>query len=193
MKVSVELSMESRCAETPGVLCGFAVSFFNIPANLLGLILKHTIIHLCLSKSKVSCQNLYFWWFMIVYLFNENCCSLWEILFSCKSTKIPNVNSVELWPLELKKFSLSGSFWFYHPKTLGRTGVIFKQHHYEDCLPYFLLDYKSKDPFTPFLSHSLSLGLNQEYELLFHHSSWFLSLSIDFPLLRLLLVISQHY
>lgn len=46
IKVPVELGMESRCAETPGVLYGFAVSFFKILANPLGLILKHTIIHL---------------------------------------------------------------------------------------------------------------------------------------------------
>lgn len=45
IKVLAEFGMENRCAETPGVLCGFAVHFYNIPANPFGLILKDTIIH----------------------------------------------------------------------------------------------------------------------------------------------------
>lgn len=144
IKVRVEFGMENRCAEISGVLCGFAVLFCNIPANLFELILKHTIIHLYLSKLRISCQNLYFWWFTVIYLFVEFCCSLWEILFSWKPKNAhPNVSSVELWPSEPKRFSLFGSFWFYHPKTLGHTGVIFKQCHYEDWtvwLPDFPLD-----------------------------------------------------
>jgi len=47
IKVLVEFDMENRCAETPSVLCGFAVYFCNILGNPFGLILKHTIIHLC--------------------------------------------------------------------------------------------------------------------------------------------------
>jgi len=56
--------------------------------------------------------------------------------------------------------------------------------------PDFPLDYKSEDPFTPFLPHSLNLQLDQECGLLFHHFSLFPSLSVAFPLLRLFLVIS---
>lgn len=54
VKVPVEFYMENRCAETPGMLSGFAVYFCNIWASPFELVLKHTIIHLCLSKSKTS-------------------------------------------------------------------------------------------------------------------------------------------
>lgn len=144
IKVLVEFGMENRCAEIPGVLCGFAVLFCNIPANLFELILKHTIIHLCLSKLRISCQNLYFWWFTVIYLFIEFCCSLWEILFSWKPKKCTSKCqfswAVTFWTKEI--FTL-WFIWFYHPKTLGHTGVIFKQCHYEDWtvwLPDFPLD-----------------------------------------------------
>lgn len=42
--------MENRCAETPDVLCDFTIHLCNIPANSLGPILKHAIIHVCQKK-----------------------------------------------------------------------------------------------------------------------------------------------
>lgn len=113
---------EEMCRES----CGFTVHFCNIPANPLQLIFKHTIIYLCLSKLQISCQNLYFWWVSVIYFFSENHCLLWETLFSWKPENgHPNVSPVELWPFEPKRFWLFGLFWFYHPKNLGQTDVIF--------------------------------------------------------------------
>lgn len=57
IKVPVEFDMENRCAETPDVLCDFAIHLCNIPANSLGPFLKHAIIHVCRRKLKISHQN----------------------------------------------------------------------------------------------------------------------------------------
>lgn len=63
IKVPAEFDIENRRAETLDVLCDFAICFCSVPANSLGPILNHATSIYVQEKMKISCQNLYFWWF----------------------------------------------------------------------------------------------------------------------------------